>query len=107
MALKFVSAQKPTDYANRLHKLQQEITARKKELKLLEAEAHQLEVFLVRYAGSKSFVYDGPRYQMKVSISVHTRMILDQEQTMKLLKKKTPYKESSWTTCKVDYVYKD
>lgn len=107
MALKFVSAKKPSDYANRLMEIQEKLAKLKKRVTSLEKEAKQLTKFLIAYNGQKSFAYDGPDYQMVVRISTHSRMILDQEKVMKLLKTKTPYKESSWTSCKVDFNYED
>lgn len=107
MALKFVSAHKPSDYANRLHALQEKIKKLELELKPLQVEADHLRNYLIRFSKGQSFGYDGHRYAMVVKITNHARMILDQEKVRKLLKSKTPYTESHWTTCKVDYQYKD
>lgn len=106
MALKFVSAQKPSDYAYRLFEVQQELLRLQKKVKALEVEQRQLTSYLLKYAKGNSFGFDGPAYQMVVKIQAHSRMILDQEKVRKLLKSKTPYTESSWTTLKVDYQYK-
>lgn len=107
MALRFVSAQKPTDHANRLFEVQQQIKNLEAKLKPLEDEAKHLQNYLMRYAKNKSFGYDGPDYQMVVKIQKHERLILDQEKARKLLKNKTPYTPSIWYTCKIDYQYKE
>lgn len=107
MALRFVSAQKPSDYANNLFDLQAKIAELEAQLKPLKKEAEHLQNYLIRFAKGKSFGYDGPRYQMVARIQKHERMILDQEKVRKMLKSKTPYTESQWTTCKIDYQYKD
>lgn len=106
MGLRFVSAQKPSDYANRLYELQEQIKKLEAQLKPLQVEAAHLQTYLIRFSKGKSFGYDGPRYLMAVKIQKHERMILDQEKARKLLKSKTPYTPSTWTTCKVDFQYK-
>lgn len=105
MALKFVSAQKPSDYAYRLFEVQQELAILHKKVRALEVEQKQLTSWLLKYAKGNSFGFDGPRYQMWVKITNHQRMILDQDKVRKLLKSKTPYTESTWITVKVDYQY--
>lgn len=105
MTLKFVSAKKPSDHAFRLYEIQQKLRRLEIRRKELEIEERQLERYLQKIGKGQSFVFDGPEYQMVCKISEHTRMILDQEKCRMLLKKRTPYTQSEWTTVKIDYVY--
>lgn len=103
---KFVSAKKPTDFADQLHKAQIKIAKLRAEVKSLEVEAGHLETYLLKYSEGRSFVYESSDGYNKVfKVSNHTRLILDQEKVQKLLKSRTPYKPSSWTSIKVDWQY--
>jgi hypothetical protein len=103
--LKFVSEKGPKDHAQRLFKLQAEISKRRAALNILETEAEQLKRYLQKINRGKSFEFDGPLYRQVVRISHIDRLILDQEMCKKLLKSRTPYKPSPITKVEVDYVY--
>lgn len=105
--LKFVSAKEPADHALKLFKVQQKAAKLRKELAILDAQEKSLVRYLVKVGKGQSFAFDGPKYQMVTKISEHSRMILDQEACKRLLKGKTPYCESTWTTVKIDYLYED
>lgn len=105
MRSKFVSAIKPTDYADRLFVIQERLRKLSIEKKALEAEEKHLENYLIRFSKGQTFVYNSGDYQRVVKIGHHSRMILDQPKVLKLLKAKTPYTKSEWTSIKVDYVY--
>ena len=103
---KFVSAQKPPDHADRLHEVQREIALLEAKLKVLESEEKHLTNYLVRFSKHEPFNYNSKDgYKKVVKIAAHSRMILDQPRVRKLLKNRTPYTESTWQTCKVDWVY--
>lgn len=104
--LKFVSSVRPTDYADQLHDTQLKIKRLLAEIRTLETEEKHLQNYLLRFSKGQSFVYDSERFQKVVKIANQSRLILDQEKVQKMLKKRTPYKPSNWTTVKVDYVYK-
>lgn len=107
MKLKFVYDKTPAHHAERLRKLQAQITKDRAKLRALEQEAEQLKTFLLKVNKGKSFAYNGPLYQMCVKVSHSTRQILDQEKCRQLLKARTPYKPAEVTTVTVDYVYED
>ena len=103
---KFVSAAKPTDYADQLHDVQQQMAKLEAQMKLLKTEERQLSTYLVRFSKGTSFVYyaaDG--YKKVVKVGHRSRLILDQAKVQKILKSKTPYKPSEWATVAVDWVY--
>ncbi len=103
---KFVSAKEPRDFADQLHKKQIKIAKMEAALKILQTEADQLETFLLKYSGGRSFVYNaGDGYKKIFKVTSHSRMILDQPKVLKLLKSRTPYKASSWTSVTVDWQY--
>ena len=103
---KFVSAVKPCDYADQLHDVQAKIQKLKAELKILDEQQKSLVTYLVKYSKGASFSYNAADgYQKVVTISEHERQILDQEKVRKLLKNKTPYMQSTWSTAKIDWVY--
>ncbi len=103
---KFVSAKRPSDFADQLHQKQIKIAKLEATLKVLRAEAEHLETFLLQYSGGRSFAYNaGDGYTKIVKVSNHSRMILDQAKVQKLLKSRTPYKPSNWTTVTVDWQY--
>jgi|SRR5471030_1870853 len=105
MKLKFVSATKPSEYAERLHTIQTALAKAKAEVASLEEEKKALSKFLLQVSKGKSFEFDGLKYRKVVKIRHHSRMILDQQKVLKLLKKKTPYMPSEWYTVEVDFVY--
>jgi hypothetical protein len=103
---KFVSAVKPTDYAEQLFKLQQKLDKMRAEVDELEATEKHLQNYLMRYAKGETFAYVDPKgYEKRVKIRHSSRLILDQAVCKKLLKSRTPYKTSTWSSVNVDYVY--
>ena len=105
MKSRFVSAAKPTDYADRLFVVQERLRKLSVEKKALEVEEKHLANYLMRFSKGQTFVYNSGAYQRVVKIGHHSRMILDQAKVLKLLKAKTPYTKSTWTSVKVDFVY--
>lgn len=107
MKNRFVSAAKPTEYADRLHEIQLLLSVRKVEVAALEEEKEALCRYLLRVSKGKSFEYDGIKYRKVVKIRHNSRMILDQAKVLKLLRNKTPYVKSTWDTISVDFVYEE
>jgi len=105
--MKFVSDKTVGTYVDRLHALQEKIAKKRTELRTMEKEAEQLQDFMLKQARGKSFECVGKVYRKVVTIGSSKRMILDQEECKKLLKARTPYKESAVRSIKVDYVYED
>lgn len=103
---KFVSAHKPTDYADQLHGIQRKIEKLAKEMKELESTEKHLQAYLMRFSKGESFVYNGADgFEKRVRINHVSRLILDQERCKKLLKGRTPYCTSTWSTVAVDWIY--
>jgi len=106
MGLKFVSAAKPANYADRLHEIQQQLRKLEKQVKALRTEEKHIARFLSKYTKGASFTYDAADGYVKiVRINDVERLILDQAKVLKLLRNRTPYAKSSWTTVKVDWRY--
>jgi len=103
--LKFVPEKGPRDHALKLAKLQQMIAKRREKLRELEKEADQLERYLLRVNRGKSFEFNGPLYKQCVLITHPSRRILDQDECRRLLKSRTPYRETKSTKVEIDYVY--
>jgi hypothetical protein len=62
----------------------------------------------MRYSKGDSFFFVGADgYQKRVRVTHASRLILDQEACRKLLKSRTPYKTSTWSTMNVDWVYEN
>lgn len=102
---KFVSAKLPKQYAEDLHKIQNKMAKLQAQLDELAVEERQLSSYLLKISKGTSFTFDSGDYQKLVRITNHRRMILDQERAREILKSKTPYKPSEWTTVKVDFIY--
>lgn len=106
MRNKFVSAAKPTDYADQLHDVQRQLAKLMPKIKALEAEEKHLQNYLMRYSKGESFLFVGADgYQKKFKVAHHSRMILDQAAVQRMLKSRTPYATSTWDSVKVDWVY--
>lgn len=108
MSLKFISAKKPTDYANRLAAVQQEISAMAEKLKALKAEEESLEEFLYAKSTGEDFQFKGADgYLMQMQFTERSRTIMDQAKVREMLAKmgkKVPTKPSEWVESSISYV---
>ena len=107
MSLKFIAAKKPTDYANRLALVQQDIAAMAEKLKALKAEEASLEEFLYAKSAGADFQFKGADgYLMQMQFADRSRTIMDQkavrEQFAKM-GKKLPTKVSEWVESSITY----
>lgn len=102
---KFVSAKLPVQYAEELHNTQLKIARLEKQLKELKIQERQLGSHLMKMVHGRSFQFNSGSHLKQLVIRNHSRMILDQDKCKLLLKSRTPYSPSEWTTIKVDFVY--
>ncbi len=105
--MKFVNDKQPRDYAELLAKKMSELEKLRAREKELSKEVDQLKAFVFKVNKGKSWEFNGALYRRMVKITTSQRLILDQDECKRLLKKKTPYKPVDVTTIKVDYVYQD
>lgn len=102
---KFVSSKRISDYADQYHANQLKLTALRKEIRELETEQDQIARHL-RKQGNTNFRFNGSDQYVKQVTFVHVeRFIIDNDAVRKLLKAKTPYKDTSYDSVKVDWVY--
>lgn len=109
--MKFISAKRPTDYANRLAEIKAKRRALLSEANDLKVEQEELEKFLSRASKGADFQFNGEDgYIHVLEWSPHERQDIDDDAVRRIfarLKKTVPTKLSTWTTSRIRYATED